>query len=222
MPASAPSRSAASATVRAIGPAVSWVCEIGTIPVRLTKPTVGLIPTMPLTEEGQTIEPLVSVPIASGARPAETATAEPELEPQGLRSRKCGLRVSPPRALQPLVDRLERKLAHSLRLVFAISSAPAARSLEATAESRATPESSKAREPAVVCMPSAVSTLSFSMTGMPCNGPRSSPACRSASSRSASLRAAGLTSMTELRLGPVASMASIRSSNASQIERVVH
>ena len=56
------------------------------IPERLTSPTVGLIPTMPLIDEGQMTEPFVSVPIASGQRLAETATAEPELEPQALRS----------------------------------------------------------------------------------------------------------------------------------------
>ena len=35
---------AASATVRVIGPAVSWLCAIGTMPVRLTSPSVGLNP----------------------------------------------------------------------------------------------------------------------------------------------------------------------------------
>ena len=86
-PASAVSSAAASATVRAIGPAVSWVWEIGMMPARLTRPTVGLIPTMPQFVAGQTIEPSVSVPTARGTRFAETATPEPELEPQGLRSR---------------------------------------------------------------------------------------------------------------------------------------
>ena len=41
---SAPSSAAASATVRQSGPAVSWVCEIGMMPARLTSPTVGLMP----------------------------------------------------------------------------------------------------------------------------------------------------------------------------------
>jgi len=39
---------------------------------------------MPETDAGQVIEPLVSVPIAISTIPAATATAEPELEPQGL------------------------------------------------------------------------------------------------------------------------------------------
>ena len=67
-----------------IGPAVSWVLEIGTIPDLLTRPTVGLNPTIPLMDDGQDIDPLVSVPIAISTIPAATATAEPELEPHGL------------------------------------------------------------------------------------------------------------------------------------------
>ncbi len=67
------SKMAASRTVRAIGPAVSCEDEIGMIPERLINPTVGLIPTMPHAEEGQTIEPFVSVPIATEQRFAETA-----------------------------------------------------------------------------------------------------------------------------------------------------
>jgi hypothetical protein len=70
-----------------MGPAVSCVCEMGMIPARLTRPTVGLIPTIPQLVDGQTIDPSVSVPTARGARLAETATPDPELEPQGLRSR---------------------------------------------------------------------------------------------------------------------------------------
>ena len=77
---------AASRTVRVIGPAESCECEIGMMPERLQSPTVGLIPTMPLIEEGHMIEPPVSVPIVSAARLAAAATPEPELEPQGLRS----------------------------------------------------------------------------------------------------------------------------------------
>jgi hypothetical protein len=60
---------------------------MGMIPVLLTKPTVGFKPTIPLMDEGQLMEPLVSVPMAKEHRFAATATPEPELEPQGLRSR---------------------------------------------------------------------------------------------------------------------------------------
>ena len=60
---------------------------MGIIPERLMRPRVGLIPTIPLMDEGQTMEPLVSVPTAKVVKFAETATADPELEPQGLRLR---------------------------------------------------------------------------------------------------------------------------------------
>ena len=54
------------------------------MPVLLTTPRVGLMPTTPLTLDGQTIEPLVSVPTATLVRLAATATAEPLDDPQGL------------------------------------------------------------------------------------------------------------------------------------------
>src|SRR5215471_872253 len=81
-----PSATAASATVRPCGPTVSWVWEIGTTPARLTRPTVGLIPTTPFAFAGQTMLPSVSVPIDTAAKLAEAAAPEPALEPQGLRS----------------------------------------------------------------------------------------------------------------------------------------
>src|SRR5688572_1485498 len=82
--ASAPNSNAASATVRAIGPAVSCVAEIGMIPARLTSPTVGLMPTSPFTDEGHRMLPSVSVPIPIPARLAAMAAPVPELEPHGL------------------------------------------------------------------------------------------------------------------------------------------
>src|SRR5580692_7508002 len=81
-----PSATTASATVRPWGPTVSWVCEIGTTPARLVRPTVGLMPTTPLALAGQTILPSVSVPKETAVKLADTAAPEPELEPQGLRS----------------------------------------------------------------------------------------------------------------------------------------
>src|SRR5258708_20830066 len=100
---------------------------MGMIPTWLISPTPGLMPTTPLADDGQTIEPSVSVPTATGTRPAATATADPLEEPQGERSGTCGLRHCRPRPLQPLADRLERKLAHSLRFVLPSRSIPAAR-----------------------------------------------------------------------------------------------
>ena len=56
------------------------------VAARLVSPTVGLMPTTPLIEAGQRIEPSVSVPTETAQRLAATAVAEPELEPHGERS----------------------------------------------------------------------------------------------------------------------------------------
>src|SRR5262245_66003798 len=82
---------AASATVRACGPTVSCVCEIGTTPARLVRPTVGLRPTTPFALPGHTMLPSVSVPRDTAAKLAVAAAPEPELEPQGLRFSPYGL-----------------------------------------------------------------------------------------------------------------------------------
>ena len=64
--------------------AVKWA--MGMTPARLISPRVGLIPTKPLADDGQTTEPSVSVPTATAQRLAATAAPDPELDPQGLRS----------------------------------------------------------------------------------------------------------------------------------------
>src|SRR5690606_8946336 len=104
-----PSNKAASATLRAIGPAVSCDCAMGMMPLRPIRPTVGLIPTSPVIAAGQITLPSVSVPTPAAARLAAIAAPVPLLEPHGLRSSTYGLRVCPPRALQPELDRVERK-----------------------------------------------------------------------------------------------------------------
>lgn len=76
---------ALSATVRVMGPAVSWLKAIGMMPVRLIRPTVGLMPTIELLLAGLRIEPDVSVPTATAVRLAAGATPEPALEPLGVR-----------------------------------------------------------------------------------------------------------------------------------------
>src|SRR5256885_8932906 len=119
---------AASSTDRVMGPAASWLAEIGMIPAWLTTPTPGLMPTIPFADEGLMIDPSVSVPIAKAAKPAAAATPEPELDPLGVRSSTCGLWVCLPRPLHPELDRLDRMFAHSLRFALAITTAPALRS----------------------------------------------------------------------------------------------
>src|SRR4051794_17194622 len=101
---------------------------MGIIPLRLQRPTVGLMPTIPHCVAGETIDPSVSVPIATAHKLADPAAAEPELDPDGLRSSTYGFFVRPPRPLQPEVDRVPRKFAHSLRFVLPRITAPASRS----------------------------------------------------------------------------------------------
>src|SRR3954452_19101122 len=214
-PAMTSSRVTASRTVRAMGPAVSWVREMGTIPARLTRPTVGLMPTSPQAEEGEVIDPSVSVPMAAAQRLAATATADPELDPDGHRSRAYGFRVWPPRPLHPLVECVDRKFAHSLRFVFPRMMAPAARSFATTVESRCGCEPSSASDPAVHDILSAVSRLSFTRMGIPWSGPRSPFSLRSLSSASAIYSGSGVISRTALRVGPLRWISSIRARYAS-------
>jgi hypothetical protein len=56
------------------------------MPVRLSSPSVGLMPTSELMLDGDTIDPSVSVPTAAAQRLAAAAAAEPELDPDGDRS----------------------------------------------------------------------------------------------------------------------------------------
>ena len=86
--------SAASATVRVIGPRCDRrsLCGIGTYG---TTPVVGLMPKMPANDEGIRIEPPPSPPWARGPRPAATCADAPPLDPPGVRSRFQGLRVIP-------------------------------------------------------------------------------------------------------------------------------
>src|SRR4029450_649799 len=87
------SKIARSTTVRAIGPAVSWLCAIGIMPSCDRRPTVGLRPNTRLCPAGHTIAPSVSVPTAAAHMFAAAATAEPELEPHGSKLSKYGFRV---------------------------------------------------------------------------------------------------------------------------------
>src|SRR3989442_8285840 len=81
-----------SSTVCVIGETVSIVHAKGTTLYLLTRPLVGRIPTIPFTDDGNRIEPPVSVPSAPRQVRAATAAPEPPLEPAGKRSRFQGLR----------------------------------------------------------------------------------------------------------------------------------
>src|SRR3989442_15890863 len=81
-----------SSTVCVIGETVSIVHAKGTTLYLLTRPLVGRIPTIPFTDDGNRIEPPVSVPSAPRQVRAATAAPEPPLEPAGERSRFPGVR----------------------------------------------------------------------------------------------------------------------------------
>ena len=140
---------------------------------------------------------------------AATATAEPLEDPQGLRSRTYGLRVCPPRLLQPLVEAIERKFAHSLKFALPSTTAPAARSRATTSASARARCSASASEPALVAIASAVSMLALTSTGTPCSGPTIVPRGIARRAARAMTSASGLTSMTAPRLGPESSSAAI-------------
>ena len=180
------------------------------MPERLTRPTVGFNPARPFTDDGQMMLPSVSVPTPIAARLAAIAVPVPELDPHGLRSSTYGFFVCPPRELQPDDERVDRKLAHSLRLVLPRITAPASRSRVTMNASAAGWLSASASEPAEFTMP-AMSTLSLISTGIPCSGPRTLPALRSASSAAASAAALGLSSITESSVGPASSIFAMRS-----------
>ncbi len=116
--------------------------------------------------------------------------------------------MSPPIALQPLIDCDERMFAHSDRFVLPRTIAPASRRRATSGASRFVTLSLSASEPAVVGSGSAVSMLSLIRTGMPCSGPRSLPVLRSASRARASSAARGLRLKT--LCSPLRSIVSMR------------
>ena len=160
---------------------------IGIIASRGIEPTVGFIPTQPLSDAGQTIEPSVSLPTAISTIPAPTAAPDPDDEPPALLPCFQGFAVSPPTADHPLVDFPERMLAHSERFVAPMIVAPAARNRFAIVESRTTSVSCSASEPAVAGRPIA-SILSLIKIGTPESGPSFSLNSRSLVSAKTELR----------------------------------
>src|SRR3954471_13705236 len=94
--------------------------QAGTTPRALTRPGVGLRPTMLLKAAGMRPDPAVSVPSAKGTSPRETATADPELEPPLMRS------VANVLLGRPYGERVPtRPVANWSRLVLPTQTAPA-------------------------------------------------------------------------------------------------
>src|SRR5437588_13086398 len=98
---------------------------------------------MPQKAAGRIVEPIVWVPNANGQNPAATAAADPLLDPPGVCSRLCGLRVGP-----------GSKYANSVETVFPSTIAPASRSNLTHVASGPTNNSSGSCEPALVGNPS--------------------------------------------------------------------
>src|SRR5215831_4547137 len=86
---------AQSPTLRASTPMQSSECDSGMVPYRLTRPSVGLMPTTPHVAAGSRTEPPVSEPSAANARPAATAAPDPDDEPPVIWSGFQGLRQRP-------------------------------------------------------------------------------------------------------------------------------
>src|SRR5579859_2905660 len=89
-------RSAASATVLAIGPSIDSPLRSGISGPPEIRPRLGLMPNRPHTLDGILIDPPPSLPCAAGARPDATAAAAPPLEPPADLDRSQGVRAGGP------------------------------------------------------------------------------------------------------------------------------
>src|SRR5580698_6618140 len=161
--------SAASRTVRVIGPATA-TAENDPSGHSGTRPNVGLSPTTPDHAAGMRTEPPASVPICSGPNPAAAAEAAPDDEPPGVCSGFHGLRVMPcsgqsPGDFQP----------YSVVVVLPIGIAPSAFRPTTLGASSATGAGSDSREPRRVGCP-ARSIRSLIVTGTPSSMPSGRPA----------------------------------------------
>ena len=203
------SSSAASLTVCTSGPGVSWDSEIGTMPVRDHSPVDGRMPTTPFCVAGEMIEPSVSVPMVSAARPAAAETPEPADEPPGSADVSYGFSTWPLSEPLPEDWLLETQAANSVRLTLPRITAPAAFRRCTMNASLSGTECSSTTEEAVVGIP-ATSMLSFKSTGRPSSGPRTEFVRRARSETRASCNASGFSDRTALSAGPRRLTAAIR------------
>ena len=122
-PAIADSNSAASATLRPMGPVTLMLPQACAAGYDGTRPAVGRSPTTLQNEAGLRREPPRSLPSAIGTRRAANAAAAPPLDPPGVFDVSYGLRVAPNRVLNVC-----EPAPNSGVFVFPITIAPAARS----------------------------------------------------------------------------------------------
>src|SRR4029078_11969123 len=109
---------ASSSALRQIGPALSRLQQSTIAPERLTEPNVGLKPVAPHRDDGDTIDPNVSVPIVNGSNPATTDPAEPADEPLEPCLRSHGFFVWPPNHLLLYANAPNESLAHKTAPAF--------------------------------------------------------------------------------------------------------
>src|SRR6185295_5711255 len=166
--------SAASATVRVIGPRCDTDAN-GLGGQTGTRPKLALNPKIPLKLAGMRIEPPPSVPIWSAPIPAAAATAAPPDEPPGVRFGSHGLRVMPVNGLsvtpfQP----------NSGVVVLPSRTAPASRRRATDGASSGAGSAVVVFDPRRVGQPFA-STRSLTLVGTPSTGPSGVPFCQRAS-----------------------------------------
>ena len=164
----AASSSAASRTVRAIGP--TWASVgVATAGNTGTRPNCALMPNRPQNDDGMRIDPPPSVPSANGVMPAATLAPAPAEEPPVVLSRFHGLRVTPVSGLS-----LEALQPNSVVVVLPMIAAPCAFTRSAAGESSGATKSASVREPEVKRTPlTAVRSLIDS--GSPVSRPRLRP-----------------------------------------------
>src|SRR5262249_48212569 len=133
-------------------------------PSRDTVPLVRSSRPPPQMEAGCRMDPPVSDPRASGVIPAATATADPPLDPPGIRSSAHGFRVTPNAEFS-----VDDPMANSSQLVLPTMTAPAASRCATTVASKGGTNFSRILDDAVVRTPR-VQRLSFKATGTPASG----------------------------------------------------
>ena len=121
------------------------------------------MPTSPQQAAGMRIDPIPSLPCATGTMPAATLAALPPDEPPGVRARSHGLWVT------PNTESVAPKTHSSGTRVSPTTTAPAARSRRTTSWSDVCGVGSVAAEPMRIGSP-ATGTLSLTAMGTPASG----------------------------------------------------
>ena len=163
----------------------SSVNPSGTHPDFGTRPNVGIRPETPQNAAGMRMLPPVSVPIPVRKKPAATPLPVPELDPPGHVVVSHGLR-----GIGNGLSKSGMPIANSIVVTLPVITAPAALRRATTGPSLPAPQSGSSTRLLAVVGPSAIARMSFMPTGMPCNGPRSTPAASSASAVAAARSAA--------------------------------